>query len=1675
MKIKKDRKQNDFDLLFKNNPTPMWIYDLSSLAFIEVNNAAVRKYGYSRRQFLSMTLKDIRPEEDILKLLNDVKKKRPKLQNSGFWQHKLKNGKIIDVEISSHTIEYNGHKAVIVMSKDITEQKLAREKLNKLNRIYSFLSYINQIIVRTRNRDELLKKVCRTVVDKGEFVMCWIGMLSEKSNKIKVEASAGLSREYLKKINVDLNARIRSCKPTGLAFKTGKYVVSNNIQADKKMISLRKDAAKYGFNSIAVFPVKMFGKTVGTLNLYSSQNYFFNDEEINLIDELAMDLSFALELLEEERKRIEAEEKLRITKFGIDHSQIAVFQIDETGKITYANQHACKTLGYTYDELLNLSILDIDTTFSFKMWKEHQEKIRKGVVRTIESVHKRKDGIKFPVEVTINYLEYNGKKYSFSFAKDITERKLAEEELKKSEEKYRAIIENSILGFYQTKPDGTILTANKALSNMLGYPSVEELEKVNIAKGGYYNKSDRLLFIKEIEEKGFVSGLEAAWLKANGEKIYIRESARAVYDRKGNILYYEGTVEDITQRKIAEEKLLQSEKNLSITLNSIGDGVISTDSKGHILRMNPKAEELCGWSLDDAKGKPLTNVFNIISVHKRTALENPFDKVIRTKKVVGLSNDTVLISRDGTERYISDSAAPIKDNDGNIDGVVLVFSDVTEAYKSRDNLRKSEDLYRDLVENSDILLCTHDLEGNLLSVNKTACEISGYSSKELLNMNLKDLIVPKYRPYFQDYLTKIKTEGKAKGLMLIQTKKGEFRNWKFNNSLRTEGVDKPIVRGLVRDITEQRRAEKLLHESEEKFRNLVESINEVFYISDKQGKITYCSPNITTATGYTLKEIIGNTFLRLIAPSDRQMVRDFYLEQTKNKIQDTILEFKVRCKNGKILWVEQITHIVRDTLGTVVEYRNVARDITERTKAKEALQQSEEYLRTIIETEPECVKIIDCYGNLLEMNTAGLSMLEANSILEVQNHKLLNFILPEHRIAFGNLHKRVMSGENGTLQFEIIGLKGTRRWLETHAAPLRDATGKVTKLLGVTRDITEHKRIVEELQKSKDELQKFFDEDISADFLVTASGKLLQCNKTFLEMFGFKSKEQAYNFPVENLYPSPSDRIKFLELLKENKKIELYENDFLTIDGRVISVLENVSGIFDAEGKLIKIRGYMVDITNRKRDIEEIKKLSRAVEQSPTSIVITNAEGNIEYVNDKFCSITGYTKNEVIGKKQNFLKSKYYNKKFYENLWNTILSGNTWKGELLNKKKNGEKYWERETISPLINDDGAITHFIAVKEDITEQKRAEKEILLLANSLKSVNECVSITDLNDKIIFINQSFLNTYGYNEEELIGKQMDIVRSTKNSADFVKEILPATLRGSWKGELWNRRKDGSDFLIYLSTRIINDKLGNPLGLVGVATDITQRKQAEEELIKAKELAEQSSKLKDAFIANMSHEIRTPLNGILGYTSLIKETFNQYIRKEDEDLFKGVEDACKRIIRTVELILNYSRLQTGEFPIKPKEIDLSSVCQDVIKEFSLTAKETGIDLSFENNCPDSFILADEYSITHSISNLIDNAIKYTKKGFVKVILSKGNKDEIVLNVKDSGIGMNENYLEHLFEPYRQEAMGYARAYEGVGLGLSLVKKFLDLNNAEILVKSKKGEGTTFTIKFVEKYRVIKA
>ncbi len=624
-------------------------------------------------------------------------------------------------------------------------------------------------------------------------------------------------------------------------------------------------------------------------------------------------------------------------------------------------------------------------------------------------------------------------------------------------------------------------------------------------------------------------------------------------------------------------------------------------------------------------------------------------------------------------------------------------------------------------------------------------------------------------------------------------------------------------------------------------------------------------------------------------------------------------------------------------------------EIAERASAEQeknmgaiALQESVALHRTILQTAMDGFWLVDMQGNILEVNEAYCRMSGFST------YELMSMTISDPEVVETNRDTEAYIRKITAIledSFETIHRRKDGSLFNVEVRiQYKPANGGL--IVVFIRDITLRKQAEEELKKSEEKFSKAFIICPEAMFITSLDdSKFIDVNDVFIKLTGFRKEEVIGSTLSElNLCVDDNQRKQLYEEILKNGFIKNKPIQYRMKTGKIFDFLIS-SEIIELEGRQCCLN-FMPDVTERNIAEKEIRRLSQAVRQSPASVMITDAKGKIEYVNHKVLEITGYSLDELIGSNPSILKSGEMPDEVYRELWNTISSGREWRGDLHNKKKNGEDYWESALISPIFNDNGEITHYLSLEEDITERK--------------------------------------------------------------DMIKE-----------------------------------------------------------LIVAKEKAELANNLKDAFIANISHEIRTPLNGILGMTALIHDTYAQQASEQDQRIFTSIKRSSKRLINTVEQILNYSRLQIGDFPNNIVPVSLAETLQLLVAKYNKYAFEKLLKINFistTNN--DDIVYIDSSALNTILENLIDNALKFTNEGSVNITLAKDNQSNLCIIIADTGIGISEEYQSHLFEPYLQEDTGYSRPYEGLGLGLPIVKKLIDLSGFSISVKSKKNEGTAFTICF---------
>jgi PAS domain S-box-containing protein len=474
---------------------------------------------------------------------------------------------------------------------------------------------------------------------------------------------------------------------------------------------------------------------------------------------------------------------------------------------------------------------------------------------------------------------------------------------------------------------------------------------------------------------------------------------------------------------------------------------------------------------------------------------------------------------------------------------------------------------------------------------------------------------------------------------------------------------------------------------------------------------------------------------------------------------------------------------------------------------------------------------------------------------------------------------------------------------------------------------------------------------------------------------------------------------------------------------------------------------------------KQLRILSRAIEQNPASIILTDIQGNIEYVNPKFTQLTGYTPEEVCGENPRILKSGNKSQKEYRQIWETILSGGEWHGEFENINKTGEIYFESAIISPICDENGEITHFLAVKEDITEKKKIDKKIKLLAHSLESISECVTVTDNNNLIIYANESFCKTYGYEENEAIGRHRNIMLP---AASFPREKMHLLLEnrpGNWRGEMINQKKDGTLFPVLLSTSAIKDENDNSFAHISVGMDITDIIRNREELMEAKAKAEETNNLRFALLNNMSHEIRTPMNAIIGFAGLMAEA-----NAEDKDAYsKIVQKSAGQLLSLIDEVILLSRLQSEKMTVNSTGFSPAESVKDIFSMFSLhePKKEIELKVNIPKQHKNLVILSDVIKIRQVLTNLTSNAIKYTRQGSIEIGFNLRG-DFVEFYVSDTGIGIPEHEQPKIFDTFYRCEQAITSAIGGTGLGLSISKELVGLLGGTIGFTSLPNIGSRF-------------
>lgn len=593
----------------------------------------------------------------------------------------------------------------------------------------------------------------------------------------------------------------------------------------------------------------------------------------------------------------------------------------------------------------------------------------------------------------------------------------------------------------------------------------------------------------------------------------------------------------------------------------------------------------------------------------------------------------------------------------------------------------------------------------------------------------------------------------------------------------------------------------------------------------------------------------------------------------------------------------------------------------------------------------------------------------------------------------------------------------------------------------------------------------FYTSPVAISITQFDDGRFLDVNDSYCNLTGYRREELIAKTILEMGIIDASVRKNILDTFDTGGNFQDVE---VTLhrkknDKRNINVTVER---FVLEDQTLLLSTY-IDITNRKFFGDEITKLTRAVEQSPVSILITNLDGVIEYVNPKACELSGYYPFELLGQNPRLFKSGKTTDAEYKEMYATILKGEIWQSEFKNVKKNGDHYWERATIGPVINEMGKVTHFLAVKEDITEHKALEEELVksetLYRNIFTGNPIPMWIYDLDSlRFLEVNDAAVSQYGYSHEEFQKMLTTDLRPSVPGHGIITNTGQATFSGLRSVSRQHVRKDGAIIEVELTSHELPLDKGVRKRIV-MAYNVTDKKAEQLALQKAKALAEASNRLKTAFLNNISHEVRTPLNGIMGAAMLLNEP--GLGQDEIPSMVEIINLSTQRLIQTITDYMDISLLTSGNIEMNVKEHAISEITEPLVRKFQEACEEKEVEFvaDISKELAAQLIKSDSEWLAKALSHLLSNAVKFTKSGKVCFSCSR-QKNDFVFVIKDTGVGIEPKMQEKIFENFTQEDMGVSRKFEGSGLGLSIVQKVTDALKGNLKVNSKKGEGTTITL-----------
>ena len=681
------------------------------------------------------------------------------------------------------------------------------------------------------------------------------------------------------------------------------------------------------------------------------------------------------------------------------------------------------------------------------------------------------------------------------------------------------------------------------------------------------------------------------------------------------------------------------------------------------------------------------------------------------------------------------------------------------------------------------------------------------------------------------------------------------------------------------------------------------------------------------------------------------------------------------------------------------------------------------------------------------------------------------FVHPDDALLLGVHVQKALAepGYQAQEELRLIRRDGQVRWCLVRLKALPSSDGRAAKVLGSAQDITERKQAEQELQRQnafRSAVVQHAAEGICVFHELRDPPHVVFTiwNDRMTQITGYTLEEINERGWFQTLYPDPQVQARARRRMSElrvGQELVDEEWEIIRADGekRIVSISTSVLPLADGPRQALAV---MQDITERKRVETQLRLQHSALEAAANGIVIADRHGQVLWVNDAFTTLTGYCRWEAVGQHTRLLKSGKHDPAFYRQMWETILAGNVWRGELVNRRKDGTTYEEEMIITPVRDATGGIAHFIAIKQDVSVRRKFEQRLQEQARLLDLAQDAIFVRDLEDRIRYWNAGAERLYGWQGEEALQTPVsDRLYKEPEAVQAAKAQLLA--QGHWEGELQQLRKDGTVITVLCRWTLVKDEQGAPQAVLAINTDITSRKALEAQVFRGQRMESIGT-----LAGGIAHDINNILTPILIAAQMLKADAGDDRKRQ---LLERIEKSAKRGSEFLKRLTTFARGMQGErLPVDPKR-SIQDVQKIIGETFPRNVRIEERDIARDT----SQILGDLAQINQVLLNLCVNARDAMPNGGVLTLAAENVEvDEawlqinpeaklgrfVMLTVADTGVGMRPEVLEHLFEPfYTTKPQG-----QGTGLGLATVHGIVKAHGGFIEVKSEVDRGSTFRV-----------